>query len=150
MTVLEIEFGIDIAVNASVCQHDILHVRFDEVVVRINMLLDKPLCLQKGRDKPPFVLGEGRAGQGRWSERELSFGVSNGLSPARPFFTSIVLMGSVRFLPQYRRSSRAAISHSNLELPFPRPSSASLCCCCDFEDIGTRSFDNKKQKISVI
>jgi hypothetical protein len=61
--------------------------------------------------------------------------------PSFVLFTSMELIGSVRFFPQYRRSSRAAMSHSNLELPFPRPNTASACC----EELDFDMSDRKKK-----
>ena len=53
--VLQVEGGVCIAPHHLVGPHDLLDLHVDEVVERIDVLLDETLHLQKGREELPLV-----------------------------------------------------------------------------------------------
>lgn len=54
--ILDEKFGVYIAEYPLVRLDNSFHIDIDEEIVRVDVLLDKPLDLEKGRKKVPFVL----------------------------------------------------------------------------------------------
>ena len=74
--VFEPETGIDIGGDLVVSLEDIFDVNVDEVIERVDVLLDESLDLEKGREQQPFVLRkEQNTFKMNFCERERPLGV---------------------------------------------------------------------------
>ena len=55
--VVKIELGVDIAENSAICANNLFQFNFDEIIERVDMLLDQAFDLEESGQKIPLVSG---------------------------------------------------------------------------------------------